>query len=73
MVASFYTLASGLPELKRQSIPISKDIMGILAANEFDFCDWCQVFPLYFLMAVINPGDEGYHSYSLLGQLWGSG
>ena len=57
--ASFYTVASGLPELKAAVNTYFERYYGYsVAANEVTFATGAK-FSLYtFFMAVINPGDE---------------
>ena len=59
--ASFYTVASGLPELKAAVNTYFERYYGYsVSANEVTFVTGAKFSPLYFLfMAVgINPGDE---------------
>ena len=57
--ASFYTVASGLPELKAAVNTYFERYYGYsVAANEVTFATGAK-FSLYtFFMAVVNPGDE---------------
>ena len=57
--ASFYTIASGLPELKAAVSTYFERYYGYsVAANEVTFATGAK-FSLYtFFMAVVNPGDE---------------
>ena len=70
----FYTVTSGLPELKAAVNAYFERFYGYsVAPNQVTVAAGAKYSLYTFFMAVVNPGDESYHPNTLLGQLWRPG